>query len=99
MSRPRRASSRPRCIFLIGPGGTGKSSTGPLLAAIISATFVDLDLEVCDRIMDIPRLVETLGYAAYCEANAEVAEQLVEVGGLDPTQHWDDATDPLVRMP
>jgi len=65
-------------IFLIGPGGTGKSTLGPRLAADAGATFVDLDLEVCERVATIPELVEDQGYAAYCDANSRIAAQLVD---------------------
>jgi shikimate kinase len=65
------------CIFLVGPGGTGKSTLGPVLAAALGARFVDLDREVCERVLVIPDLVEQRGYAEYCRVNGQVAEELV----------------------
>lgn len=32
-------------IFLIGPGGVGKSTTGNILAELIGYNFIDLDQE------------------------------------------------------
>ncbi len=73
---------RGRCIFLIGPGGTGKSTLGPALARRSSRSCVDLDREVCRRVAPIPDLIRARGYATYCEVNASIAEQLVhEAGG------------------
>jgi len=69
--------SRAHCIFLIGPGGTGKSTLGPALARRSSASFLDLDLEVCRRVAAIPNLIAARGYATYCQVNAAIAAQLV----------------------
>lgn len=68
-------------IFLIGPGGIGKSTFGPQLAADVNADFVDLDLAVCERIAPIPELIEAEGYAAYCAVSSTVAARLVEEAG------------------
>lgn len=36
-------------LFLIGPGGVGKSTVGALLAQAMSYPFIDLDSEFCER--------------------------------------------------
>ena len=64
-------------IFLVGPGGAGKSSVGPLLADLLQVTFVDLDTEFCGEVADIPTYIRERGYRAYCEANAVLAESIV----------------------
>jgi len=70
--------------FLIGPGGSGKSTLGPYLAAATGSPFVDLDEAVCERVLPIPELVASQGYAGYCRANSSVAAEIVEEsrGGL-----------------
>jgi len=40
-------------IFIIGPGGVGKSTCGPILASMLDCKFIDLDEEFCQRIVNI----------------------------------------------
>lgn len=42
-------------IRLVGPGGAGKSSTGPLLAARLGVRFIDLDERFCATVGDISK--------------------------------------------
>ncbi|CAI1622383.1 shikimate kinase [Serratia quinivorans] len=39
-------------IFLIGPGGAGKSTVGKILSATPGYNLIDLDDEFCERIMN-----------------------------------------------
>lgn len=64
-------------IFLIGPGGVGKSTTGPLLAALLHRPFVDLDTVFCDEIENIGTYMKREGYDAYARANADLAERAI----------------------
>jgi shikimate kinase len=65
-------------LFLIGPGGVGKSTSGPLLAERLGYRFVDVDREFCARIANISEYIGTQGYVAYCHANADLIERLLE---------------------
>src|SRR5215217_6132884 len=64
-------------IFLIGPGGVGKSTLGRLLATHSDRTAVDLDLEFCDRIGEIGAFIRKDGYQRYRELNLALAKDLV----------------------
>lgn len=59
-------------IRLIGPGGAGKSSTGPLLAERLGARFVDLDERFGAAVGDISKYIECRGYDAYAARNVQV---------------------------
>ena len=56
-------------IQLIGPGGAGKSTTGPLLARRLSLPFRDLDMEFVARFGGIDEFISAHGYHAYARAN------------------------------
>ncbi|HEX8430184.1 MAG TPA: shikimate kinase [Longimicrobium sp.] len=58
-------------IWLIGPGGAGKSTTGPLLAKRLHLPFRDLDVEFTAGFGDIDGFIATEGYQAYAHANIE----------------------------
>ena len=64
-------------IFLIGPGGVGKSTTGPLLAELLNRPFVDLDDVFCDEIENVGTYIRSKGYEAYVRANADLAQDLI----------------------
>lgn len=64
-------------IFLIGPGGVGKSTLGRALASKLGRPLLDLDLEFCDRIGIIGPYIAAYGYPAYRQANLELALRLV----------------------
>ncbi len=64
-------------VFLIGPGGVGKTTVGSHLAPLINATFVDLDDQFCERIGPIRRFLGEQGYAAYIRKNASLLRTLV----------------------
>ncbi len=58
-------------IRLIGPGGSGKSTTGALLALRLGVSFVDLDRYFDERVGDISEFIEEHGYHNYAEQNIE----------------------------
>ena len=58
-------------ITLIGPGGAGKSTIGPLLAERLGTTFVDLDQRFTERSGDMSDYIRRSGYRAYAAENVE----------------------------
>jgi len=65
-------------IFLIGPGGVGKSTSGPILADMLDYEFVDLDSEFCKRIQKIGNYIRDYGYEKYCLKNSELFYKLLD---------------------
>ena len=63
-------------IHLIGPGGAGKSTAGPLLAQRLGLPFHDLDLQFVQRYGCIDKFIATRGYPAYARANVEAYQSL-----------------------
>ena len=66
-----------KLVFIIGPGGTGKSTTGKILAQKLGYRFVDIDTEFCERIEMIGSYIDKHGYIQYCYANSELFEELI----------------------
>jgi shikimate kinase len=64
-------------IRLIGPGGAGKSSTGPLLAERLGVRFVDLDERFGATVGDISKYIERQGYDAYAARNVDVYADVI----------------------
>lgn len=58
-------------IHLLGPGGAGKSTVGPLLAALLHLPFHDLDAHFTARAGDIDGYLAAHGYRAYAHANVD----------------------------
>lgn len=56
-------------IYLIGPGGAGKSTTGRVLARRLGVPFYDLDAGFAARLGDIDAFIAAHGYPAYTRAN------------------------------
>ena len=67
-------------IWLIGPGGAGKTTAGPLLAERLGLSFRDLDVEFVARFGGIDEFIAAHGYAAYARANVEAYESVVRDG-------------------
>ncbi|EPC4490665.1 shikimate kinase [Serratia liquefaciens] len=65
------------CIFLIGPGGTGKSTVGKILSVMLGYTAIDLDDEFCERIMNIREFIKLHGYESYLEQNSALLKKLL----------------------
>lgn len=63
-------------IFLIGPGGVGKSTVGALLATRWGWDVLDLDLIFCAELGTIGPYIAERGYEAYRRANLDLAESL-----------------------
>lgn len=64
-------------IFLIGPGGAGKSTVGKILSATLGYNLIDLDDEFCERIMNIRDYIRSYGYGSYLEKNSALLEGLL----------------------
>lgn len=64
-------------IHLIGPGGAGKSTVGPLVAARLGVAFHDLDARFAEAAGDIDGFLEAHGYDAYARRNVETYEAVV----------------------
>ena len=72
-----RASYAKERVFLIGPGGVGKTTVGPLIAAKLSRPFLDLDEQFCERVGPIRRFLDENGYPSYVRQNAALFRQLL----------------------
>jgi shikimate kinase len=72
--RPWRADE---AVFLLGPGGVGKSSLGRVLAKALAWPLVDLDLEFCVQIATIGAFIQAHGYERYRAENLALAGRLV----------------------
>src|SRR5690606_4023342 len=72
----RRAWNGAPLVFLVGPGGAGKSTVGRLLAPILGRHLIDLDTEFCGRVGQIDQYIRSPGYVAYKQANSRLARLL-----------------------
>lgn len=73
----RRPWSEEQTIFLVGPGGVGKSTLGRELAAQMNRPLIDLDHVFCREIEVIGAFIDRHGYAAYRAENLALAARLV----------------------
>jgi len=64
-------------VFLIGPGGAGKSTVGKLLSNILGYIVVDLDNEFCERIINIREYIKHHSYESYLEQNSMLLKTLL----------------------
>lgn len=62
----------PPIVHLVGPGGSGKTSAGPLLAQRLGWQFVDLDERFMSREGSIGASIEASGYRGYAKRNIAV---------------------------
>ena len=65
-----------KLVFIVGPGGSGKSTAGQILAERLDYAFVDLDLVFCERIGIIGDYIDQHGYRAYASANSLLFDRL-----------------------
>lgn len=64
-------------VHLVGPGGAGKSTVGPLLAERLGVPFFDLDRLFDARFGDISAFIDNHGYQEYVRRNVETYRALV----------------------
>lgn len=72
----RRPWQEQETIYLLGPGGVGKSTLGRALAKLLEWPLIDLDLEFCDRIGEIGSFIGAHSYERYRAENLELAFRL-----------------------
>ena len=65
-------------IFIIGPGGVGKTTAGGELARLLDCPFLDLDQAFMARVGHIDAVIRGQGYARYVELNAQLFATLCE---------------------
>src|SRR5688572_19136259 len=75
---------RSRNLLLIGPGGAGKSTLGPLLAPLLNYHLVDLDHQFGCRVGNISAFIRDEGYDQYKLRNSLLAARIVS-GSSVPT--------------
>lgn len=63
-------------IRLIGPGGSGKTTAGSLLARRLGVRFVDLDERFLATVGDISSYIERHGYNAYAARNVGLYSEI-----------------------
>ena len=74
---------RAQNIFLIGPMGAGKSTVGRQLAASLSYSFRDSDLEIQRRTgVDIPTIFEFEGEEGFRNRERQVIDDLSQEEGI-----------------
>jgi shikimate kinase len=66
-----------RRVFIVGPGGVGKSTAGEILAKTLKYYFVDLDTAFCTHIENIGTYIRREGYAKYCQTNSNLFYDLL----------------------
>lgn len=65
-------------IFIIGPGGVGKTTCGKLLADRLGYRFVDLDIEYINKFGNIDDYIDENGYESYCLENSRLFYEILE---------------------
>lgn len=63
-------------IYLVGPGGAGKTTTGDLLGERLGISFVDLDERFMATVGDIGTYIEERGYLTYAARNVELYSEI-----------------------
>ena len=70
-------------VFLVGPGGVGKSTSAPLLAARLGYTTIDLDKDFMNRVGHIGEFIRLRGYEAYARQNSALFRMLLNENSQD----------------
>jgi shikimate kinase len=73
---PNRPAKAQTSIALIGPGGSGKTTIGALIAERLGIEFFDLDRRLADHVGDISDYINRRGYEAYARENIETYRAL-----------------------
>ncbi|MES2341176.1 MAG: shikimate kinase [Pseudomonadota bacterium] len=63
-------------LFIIGPGGVGKTMAGAELARFLDCPFVDLDQAFMARVGHIDAVIQGQGYARYVALNSALFASL-----------------------
>jgi shikimate kinase len=67
-------------IHLVGPGGAGKSTVAPILAALLGVSSSDLDAHFTATQGSVDAFIATHGYRAYAAANVRAYFGLAALG-------------------
>lgn len=59
-------------VLLVGPGGVGKTSSGPHLAKLLGREFIDLDERFMSGPGHIGKYINDYGYAKYVRENSKL---------------------------
>ncbi len=73
-----RLGNKMKKVFIIGPGGVGKTTCGELFAEKIGYVFIDLDSEFMARIGHIGKHIDEKGYISYCRDNSKLFHDLLD---------------------
>lgn len=65
-------------IFIIGPGGVGKTTCGKLLANQLNYSFIDLDEEFIRQVGSISGIIDNNGYKQYYKHNSQLFFSLLK---------------------
>jgi shikimate kinase len=68
-------------IYLVGPGGAGKSTVGSGLASRLDLPFIDLDLEFMEHVGDISHHIDHRGYNSYASENVLLCLSILATPG------------------
>lgn len=71
-----RAQPGVAALHLVGPGGAGKTSVGPVLARRLGWQFVDLDECFMSCVGSIDACIEAFGYLGYARRNLAVFREV-----------------------
>lgn len=66
-------------VYIIGPGGAGKTTSGSILSEKIKFKCIDVDHEFMLRIGNIDTFIENNGYEKYCQSNVSLFKELHEM--------------------
>jgi shikimate kinase len=64
-------------IYLVGPGGTGKSTVGVALAFRLELPFIDLDLKFIEYVGNISQHIDCYGYHSYASHNVRLCRDII----------------------
>ncbi|MBL3610581.1 shikimate kinase [Rhodovulum sulfidophilum] len=70
-------------VFLIGPGGVGKTTTGRVLAPRLGYAFSDLDDYFCETVENIRSFISRFGYRDYVIQNARCFHEMISACDTD----------------